>query len=292
MNSYGSGSTSKMPNPPRNSVLPPRGFQAKPRRGSKFRSVGFANNGPVPLHPACATPQTGNWSLKLRSHGVKPCASVGTVNHFVAQAGIQRQGLLQPDIVLHIGAEYASHAMPISGRCRETFPANTGAAGWSGIPPGNRNGMTPLTLPVDRDGCPASAPLRLQTVTVWRPMRPDRVIACLEGVPEDGACRGKQILQGRRAPEIGQPRNALDAARESSRHECEGMIGHDGIQHTGYLPDDCHCAVESNLDGIQEIGGEDVLFMNRLRPGGSKRRPKTVRRMFPAARFSKCRACR
>src|ERR1700686_2585954 len=45
VNSYGSGSTSKTPNPPRIRVLPPRGFQAKPRRGSKFRSVGFLNSG-------------------------------------------------------------------------------------------------------------------------------------------------------------------------------------------------------------------------------------------------------
>ena len=48
-----------MPNPPRSNVLPPRGFQANPTRGSKFRSVGFANNGPVPAHPVAATPQIG-----------------------------------------------------------------------------------------------------------------------------------------------------------------------------------------------------------------------------------------
>ena len=84
VNSYGSGSTSKIPKPPRNRVFPLRGFQANPNRGSKFRSVGFENNGPVPEQPGAMTPQTGCAEgvpvrPRLGMAVVRPCDSVGTV---------------------------------------------------------------------------------------------------------------------------------------------------------------------------------------------------------------------
>src|SRR5271169_3669725 len=80
VNSYGSGSTSKIPKPPRNSVFPPRGFQANPRRGSKSRRVGFLNSGPVPAQPGALTPQTGCDDPRAGRTAVSPCDSVGTVN--------------------------------------------------------------------------------------------------------------------------------------------------------------------------------------------------------------------
>ena len=40
-------------------VLPPLGFQANPKRGSKFRSVGFKKKGPVATQPVTSIPQWG-----------------------------------------------------------------------------------------------------------------------------------------------------------------------------------------------------------------------------------------
>src|ERR1700682_2061211 len=82
MNSYGSGSTSNRPIPPRTAILPLRnGSHANPMRGSKLWSVGFDNKrGPTLAHfPGTSTPQTGSVSDRLRRLTIFPLISVGTV---------------------------------------------------------------------------------------------------------------------------------------------------------------------------------------------------------------------
>src|ERR1700730_7360588 len=97
MNSYGRGSTSNSPAPPRIAIFPFRnGSQAKPTRGSKFFVVGLL-----------AKKGSPRWGLpEVMSQVRKLAVNLGRYSsHFITEAQVQREIRFPTPVILDISAK-------------------------------------------------------------------------------------------------------------------------------------------------------------------------------------------